>query len=337
MADTTTTTYGLTKIEVGASEDTWGAKLNTNFDSLDDLLDGTTVLTGLSLDDTATLVDNLDNTKVAQFQASGITTGTTRTFTFPDASGTIALTDATLTSISALGSAGDKGLYFTGVDTAAEFDLTAAGRALLDDADASVQRTTLGLGGLATLDILDEDDFATDSAARPPSQQSTKAFIDGAIDGVTVGPTSASPATSVDFTSIPSGVSYIEVVMENLSLSGTDSIQVQLSTSSTFVTTGYNAFNYTFTGSGQATSTGTTAFVVGMASAARAADGILVLARVGGTNRWAANGSHKRASGEGSLTGGIIDLAGALDGVRVRSSGSDTFDSGSVSIRYIGG
>ena len=53
--------------------------------------------------------------------------------------------DTTLTSIAALGTAADKYLYTTGIDTWAEGSITAAGRAILDDASASAQRTTLGL------------------------------------------------------------------------------------------------------------------------------------------------------------------------------------------------
>lgn len=51
---------------------------------------------------------------------------------------------ALLQALSALTTAGDKGLYFTASNTPATFDLTSTARALLDDADATAMRATIG-------------------------------------------------------------------------------------------------------------------------------------------------------------------------------------------------
>jgi hypothetical protein len=53
--------------------------------------------------------------------------------------------DATLTALAGVTTAADKLIYATGSDAFATTDLTAAGRAIMDDANAAAQRTTLGL------------------------------------------------------------------------------------------------------------------------------------------------------------------------------------------------
>jgi hypothetical protein len=58
--------------------------------------------------------------------------------------------DAGLQSIAGLTTVADRMIYTTASDTYAVATLTSAGRAILDDADASAQRTTLGLGSIAT-------------------------------------------------------------------------------------------------------------------------------------------------------------------------------------------
>ena len=54
--------------------------------------------------------------------------------------------DATLAGISAVTTAADQLVYSSGVDTFTTTSFTAAGRALVDDATAAAQRTTLGVG-----------------------------------------------------------------------------------------------------------------------------------------------------------------------------------------------
>jgi len=87
---TNTTTYSFQKPTVGGDEDAWGGYLNGNWDKTDDLLDGTTPVTGIDINS-----GSIDGTPIGAASAS------TGAFTTLSASSTFTLGGTAVTSTAA--------------------------------------------------------------------------------------------------------------------------------------------------------------------------------------------------------------------------------------------
>jgi len=153
---------------------------------------------------------------------------------------------------------------------------------------------------------------------------------------VSVSQTVASTTIStvaLDFTGIPSWVKRITTVFNNVSLSGTSDILVQIGTGS-IVAAGYASGSSTTNNVGRNVTTGFNALIGG---ATLGLYGHLQLILVTGAT-WV---SSHQASLQGTTTsavgGGAVTLSGTLDRVRITSvNGTDTFDAGSINILYEG-
>jgi hypothetical protein len=164
------------------------------------------------------------------------------------------------------------------------------------------------------------------------------AVYDSLQRGTAVASTSG---TSIDFTSIPSWVKRITVMLIGVSTSGTSAIIVQLGTGATptYTTSGYVGYG-TNAASASNSITSVTAGLPfsGISVAGNTYTSSNTITSYG-TNNWmgVAVGSGGAAiAGSGSGYGsGYIALGSVLTAVRITTvNGTDTFDAGTINILY---
>lgn len=239
--------------------------------------------------------------------------------------------------------------YSTNLDEYATVNPTPAGLALLDDADAAAQRTTLGLGTAATAtlgtgsgQVPTADQIAVLVPAELPTQTGNsgkflKTNGSSASWGfnITSGTVAASTSgTSIDFTGIPSGVKRITVMMSGTSTNGSSNLRLQIGPSGGVETSGYSSS--AAIGATYGLDTGGFAITANIA-AASVSGGIATLALLdASTNLWCCSGTIGYSNAAGvSYFGGSKAISGALSRLRLTTvNGTDTFDAGSINIMY---
>jgi len=139
--------------------------------------------------------------------------------------------------------------------------------------------------------------------------------------------------TSIDFTSIPSWVKRITVMLNVVSTNGTDGYIFQIGAGSV-TTSGYVSYSCRL---GSASVAGGTTFTTGfgiqITNASSVLSGSMQISLLG-SNIWTADGFFvDSGSGNGAPATGSLTLGGTLDRLRLTTtSGTSTFDAGSVNL-----
>lgn len=207
---------------------------------------------------------------------------------------------------------------------------------------------SLGGGGSANLTLGGNMSGASThklvNMADPTAAQdyATKNYVDNQVSsigwtyGSEVDLTASSGSSPKELlSSIPSGVEEIDLLIDDMSPSGTDSFIIQLSASSTYVTSGYaGSAGYGVNGGNDVVSNFTNGFGIVSAAAGTSLHGIVSLKKGDGNNWYY---THVLGRSDAQLLhsgGGAVTLAAAIDAIRIGTTGSDTFDAGTITARY---
>jgi hypothetical protein len=158
-------------------------------------------------------------------------------------------------------------------------------------------------------------------------QGNSGAFVAGTAVASTSG-------TSIDFTSIPSWVKRITVMVAGVSTDGSSVLRIQLGTSSGVVSSGYLG-----TGSTNSSATASSNFTSGFdewgATSTSVRHGSFLISLLGSNNWTCAGGMGFSDTARSNYIYGSVSLGGTLDRVRITTAnGTDTFDAGTINILY---
>jgi len=160
----------------------------------------------------------------------------------------------------------------------------------------------------------------------------------GAVLGINSGTAVASTSgTSIDFTSIPSWVNRVTVMLSGVDTSSTSQIQIQLGDATSFEVTGYSG-----SASGGGTALGSTnmsaGFIIEPSTAVVATtvrNGNIVITKITGTTYSASGTMGYSNQALSTYCGGAKTLTGTLTRVRITTvNGTDTFTAGTINIMY---
>jgi hypothetical protein len=149
--------------------------------------------------------------------------------------------------------------------------------------------------------------------------------------GTAVASTSGS---AIDFTGIPNWVKRITIMLNGVSLNGTDSLLVQLGDAGGFEATGYASANFQVDGTTSGFNNSTTGFLINSNnSSSYLNSGNVVITNISGNN-WVCSSLINGTGSSISMASGAKTLSDVLTQVRIDTSGTNTFDAGSINILY---